>query len=57
MNKKRRRIIVGTIAIALVGWIFAASERAHTAVYLVVVGIPLVAGLGWAFLTDGTPDA
>ena len=57
MNKKRKRIIVGTFVVALVGWILGAANRADTAGYLIVVGIPLVAGFGWAFLTDGTPDA
>ncbi len=51
MSKKQKKIIVGTAIVALGGWILGEIGEANTTdAFLILIGIPLVIGSGWAFL-------
>ena len=52
MNKKQKRIAVGTAVVALGGWIFCDFVGINELwPYLIVVGLPLVLGGGWGLLS------
>ncbi len=50
MSRKQKKIIVGTAIVTLAGWIFHEIVGGDTAGLLILAGIPLVVGCGWAFL-------
>jgi cadmium resistance protein CadD (predicted permease) len=53
MSRKRKKIIVGTAALTFAGWFFAEAQRFIFAESMLVIGLPLIVGLSWAFLADG----
>ena len=52
MFKKRRKILVGTVVIAFVGWVLGLLFDLPPAGYWVYVGVPLVVGSVLAVLAD-----